>query len=51
MPLAADALGATAAMKRSALEDGTAQNLAAMNELGSQFIPLLRGAVACHLYG
>ena len=51
MPLAANALGATAAMKGRALEDGTAQDLGAMNELGSQFIPFLRGTIACYLCG
>jgi hypothetical protein len=49
MPLAADALGTTTAVKGSALEEGAAQDIAAMNELGSKFIPFLGGALTCHL--
>jgi hypothetical protein len=50
MPLAAQALGTASGMEGGALEEGTAQDIAAMIQGGSKFIPFLDGALTFHLY-
>ena len=49
MAFAACAFGAAGAVKGGALEEGSAQDIAAVEGCG-EFVPFPNGALTCHLY-